>query len=80
MNLEQSRYTKFSLCREMLELPDVIRAFDPAVLRPLVDAAQHYQRILLTGEGSSRIFPAKNAIWKHLQTAASPLQIGRAHV
>ena len=50
-------YVSFALCREMLETPDVVRRF---VLPP--DARCASDRVLLTGEGSSRIFPAKRAV------------------
>ena len=61
MRSDSSRYTKYALCREMLETPGVMRAFRPeaaAKLAALVDPAAP---LMLTGEGSSRIFPAKRA-------------------
>jgi glucosamine--fructose-6-phosphate aminotransferase (isomerizing) len=55
MNRNEDRYTSSSLIREMLETPGIIRDFD-------VDGARGFaprtERVLLTGEGSSRIFPA----------------------
>ena len=56
----------------MLELPAIIRAFDPSVMKPFIEAGQGCQRVLLTGEGSSRLFPAKHAIWRHQQTGQKP--------
>lgn len=53
------RYASYALCREMLETPDVVRRFDPEAIashRPTTG------RVMLTGEGSSRIFPAHNVI------------------
>ncbi len=61
MNLKDEKYTKYALCREMMETPEVIRNFNPeaaAGLRALVDPKRP---LMLTGEGSSRIFPAKRA-------------------
>lgn len=52
------RYQNFALVREMLETPSVIRTFAPADLKP----ADQTRPVLLTGEGSSRLFPAKRAI------------------
>jgi len=55
MNNEQ-RYTRYALCREMLETPAVIRRFDSEAAAAL---AVKGSMTILTGEGSSRIFPAK---------------------
>ncbi len=64
-----SRYSTFALCREMLETPDVVRRF---VLPPEARCAS--DRVLLTGEGSSRIFPAKRAI-THARRNGWPLRV-----
>jgi glucosamine--fructose-6-phosphate aminotransferase (isomerizing) len=64
MNLTEERYSRFALVREMMESVAVARRFDPAIasdLAPIVAAAG---RLFLGGEGSSRLFPAKNAIRK----------------
>ena len=58
MNGNDDRYTPYSLVREMLETPGVIRGF------PVDRVLEHAPRtpsVFLTGEGSSRIFPAKHA-------------------
>ena len=51
---------RFALVREMLETPRIISDFrscdDPAI----IESIRKTGKILLTGEGSSRIFPAKN--------------------
>lgn len=51
---------RFALVREMNETPRIISDFrtcdDPAV----IDSIRRTKHLLLTGEGSSRIFPAKN--------------------
>lgn len=62
MNAVDSRYTQFGLTRDMLATPEIIRGFDPA--RPAATAREIAKtgKLLLTGEGSSRIFPAKSAM------------------
>jgi glucosamine--fructose-6-phosphate aminotransferase (isomerizing) len=72
MNLTEEKYTKFHLCKEMLETAQVVRSFDPAVGKPFAEAIRGKDRILLTGEGSSRIFPAKRAIAANLQSGGRP--------
>ncbi len=61
MNLNEEKYTQFALCREMLEAPDVMRRFNHAAAAPLAELVKGSQALLFTGEGSSRIFPAKRA-------------------
>ena len=43
----------------MLEAPDILRRFNPSAAEPLAAVLRGSEEILLTGEGSSRIFPAK---------------------
>jgi glutamine---fructose-6-phosphate transaminase (isomerizing) len=62
MQLERSPYSSFGLVQDMLQTAAVIRTFDPAVVQPLVAAIRQAGRLLFTGEGSSRLFPAKAAI------------------
>lgn len=62
MNLQDARYTRFSIAREMLETADVVRRFDAGVAKPFLKPIQKKKGLLLTGEGSSRIFPAKRAM------------------
>ncbi len=52
----------YSLVNEMLETPGVIRRFDPARAADWARAIDAKKRLFLTGEGASRIFPAKNMI------------------
>lgn len=56
----------FFLPQEMRATVDVIRGFDPAVVAPWRHIIKG-RRLLITGEGSSRIFPAKNAVSLALQ-------------
>ncbi len=66
MNSQDKKYTTFALCREMLDTVDVVRNFDPARTSKVAKDIVAVGKLLLTGEGSSRIFPAKNAIRKTL--------------
>ncbi|GAB4133206.1 SIS domain-containing protein [Thermopirellula anaerolimosa] len=74
MNLRDPRYGDFALVREMLETPDGIRRFDPTAAQEAAVEVHATRRLLLTGEGSSRIFPAKNAIYENLKLGC-PWQI-----
>jgi len=64
MNVTDTKYNQFGLVRDMLQTPDVVAKFDPNLKTPARSIAQA-GRLLLTGEGSSRIFPAK-----HMMTQA----------
>lgn len=46
----------------MLAAPGVVSTFDASVAGPIADGVRDTGRLLLTGEGSSRLFPAKHAI------------------
>jgi glucosamine--fructose-6-phosphate aminotransferase (isomerizing) len=69
MNLKDGKYSRYKLVREMMQTPDVIRRFDPQAARAFVPALKASGRLFLTGEGSSRIFPAKRAIYDCLRKA-----------
>lgn len=62
MNSTDSRYTKFGLTRDMLAVPEIIRGFDPSRGAETAREIAATGRLLLTGEGSSRIFPAKSVM------------------
>ncbi len=57
------KYTQFSLIQEMLETIDVVRNFSIDNCSDLINNVKKSGKLFLTGEGSSRIFPAKNAIY-----------------
>jgi len=59
MTLEKEQYSQFFLVKEMMETADVIREFD---VQRALEFTPEASRILLTGEGSSRLFPAKRAV------------------
>ena len=67
MNLKEEKYKKYALVREMMETPDIVKAFDPGVAVKFADAVRSRKGLFLTGEGSSRIFPAKRSIWASLK-------------
>lgn len=54
--------SSYGLIDDMLEVPGMIRRFDPAATAEWRRSFAPGQKILVTGEGSSRIFPAKNMI------------------
>ena len=60
----QSAYTQFALVREMMETPAIIKNFKLKNTDSVVAAIKKTGKIFFTGEGSSRIFPAKNAMYQ----------------
>ena len=58
----EERYTQYALVREMMETVEVIRNFKLEDAAKAVEAIRAKGRMFFTGEGSSRIFPGKNAI------------------
>lgn len=67
MNLVDAKYKDFALVREMLETPGIIRKFQFGQAAETAQIIKLAGRLLLTGEGSSRIFPAKNLIAAAMQ-------------
>lgn len=67
MNLQEEKYSKYALVREMMETPGIIRSFDPDVSERFVKPIRTKKGLFLTGEGSSRLFPAKRAIFSSLK-------------
>ena len=63
MKLTEEKYNKYALVREMMETPQIIRSFKPEVAAKFAEAVRKHKGLFLTGEGSSRIFPAKRAIY-----------------
>jgi glucosamine--fructose-6-phosphate aminotransferase (isomerizing) len=74
MNLTDSRLKDFALAREMMEVPPVLRRFDFGRCREAAETVKRAGKLLLTGEGSSRIFPAKSMIYERMRTGF-PLEI-----
>lgn len=67
MNLTDQKYNKYALVREMMETPDIINAFKPEAAAKFAAPVKKHKGLFLTGEGSSRIFPAKRAIYASLK-------------
>src|SRR5664279_3957944 len=67
MRLSEEKYNKYALVKEMMETPGIIKSFDPATAERYAESVRKQKGILLTGEGSSRIFPAKSAIYAALK-------------
>lgn len=62
MNLKEEKYNRYALVKEMMETPGIIRNFDAGAASDFADKVKSRKGLFLTGEGSSRIFPAKRAI------------------
>jgi glutamine---fructose-6-phosphate transaminase (isomerizing) len=62
MNVNDPKFNQFALVREMWETPGLIEKFDFAASQDAATTVRETGRLFLTGEGSSRIFPAKNLI------------------
>ena len=62
MRLDNPKYAKYALCREMLETVDVIHDFKTKDLSKAIKSLKETGKLFMTGEGSSRIFPAKHTI------------------
>jgi glucosamine--fructose-6-phosphate aminotransferase (isomerizing) len=67
MNLSDSKYKQYALVREMMDTVAVVKNFRAEQTGKVAAEIGKAGRLLLTGEGSSRIFPAKNAIRKTLR-------------
>lgn len=62
MHLDREPYSSFGLVKDMLSAVDVVRKFDPSVVDHIAKQIPTTVKLLLTGEGSSRLFPAKGVI------------------
>ena len=62
MNHNDKDYRKFFLIREMLEVKQVLSRMDTCRIFEFAPYIKN-KKVLLTGEGSSRIFPAKKVIY-----------------
>jgi glutamine---fructose-6-phosphate transaminase (isomerizing) len=67
MNLSNKKYFQCALVREMMDTVEVVKNFDPNQTKAVAKKISSVGRLLLTGEGSSRIFPAKNVMRKALK-------------
>lgn len=71
MNSQDARYTQFGLTTDMLATPEIVRKFDPQRMAATAREIAAVGRLLLTGEGSSRIFPAKSMMAHASRVGAS---------
>ncbi len=74
MNPRNPKYANFALVREMLETPRIVGGFDFRAARDAALMIWDTGKLFLTGEGSSRIFPAKNLICEVLRLGV-PLSV-----
>ncbi len=70
MNNEE-KYTKFAMAREMMETPGIIRNFKPQDMANIVEQIKQTGKLFFVGEGSSRIFPSKNALAQTLRAGCN---------
>lgn len=54
--------SRFALINEMLETADIIQNFRPELAQDWANKIKASKHLFITGEGSSRIFPAKNLL------------------
>lgn len=67
MNLKDPKFREFALVQEMLQTPPIIGKFDFTQAAATAQTIRETGRVMLTGEGSSRIFPAKSLMAEVLQ-------------
>ncbi len=65
MNLTDQKYSQFGLVRDMMQTPQIVAQFNLNQAADVAGRIAKAGKLLLTGEGSSRIFPAK-----HMMTQA----------
>jgi len=63
MNLKDSKYNKYYLIKEMLETAEIVKHLDIEKILSFGKEVKK-ERIFFSGEGSSRIFPAKKTIYE----------------
>ena len=71
MNTTEQKYNKFALVREMMETPGIVRNFKHDDIHRFAKKIKSKKGLLMTGEGSSRIFPAKRTIYSMLKSGYS---------
>jgi len=74
MNLTDSKYKDFALVQEMLQAPELLKNFDFSQTKNIAQVVKQTGRIFLTGEGSSRIFPAKSFMY-HVRQSGLDLNV-----
>ena len=72
---DKAPYNQFALTKEMLETSNVVKNFNAESVKAIADSVKEKKHYLLTGEGSSRIFPAKRAAYANFKNKSSDLII-----
>jgi glucosamine--fructose-6-phosphate aminotransferase (isomerizing) len=68
MNNKETRYSKYALVREMMETPDIIKKYSTGDAVKFAKKAKTKKGLFFTGEGSSRIFPARRAMYSLMKS------------
>lgn len=68
----------YHLIKEMFETPDIIRNFKQDNCQQIYSKIKNLAVLMLTGEGSSRIFPAKNVSYHRMQSNNGPTIISES--
>jgi glucosamine--fructose-6-phosphate aminotransferase (isomerizing) len=68
MNNRDKKYNQYALVREMMEMPDLVKNYNAGDALRFASKAKTKKGLFLTGEGSSRIFPAKRAMYSLLKS------------
>jgi len=72
MNNLKAYSEQFHLVKEMLETGQLIANFEDASIVKIFNTIREVKKVLLTGEGSSRIFPAHHLIYRRLNIEQGP--------
>lgn len=67
MNLADLQYANYTLVQEMMQCIEAVKKFSPDLTKEVAGEIKSVGKLFLTGEGSSRILPAKNAMRKALK-------------
>ena len=63
MNLQDNKYNNYFLIKEMLETGEIVNRLDIEKILSYEKEVKK-ERIFITGEGSSRIFPTKKIMYE----------------
>lgn len=64
MNCSEKKYSQYAITTEMMDTVETVKRFNPECTRQIAEQISKVGNVYLTGEGSSRIFPAKNTLRK----------------
>jgi glutamine---fructose-6-phosphate transaminase (isomerizing) len=63
----EEKYMQFCLVQEMMDTPEIIKNFQLKDADAVIETVKSKGKLFFTGEGSSRIFPAKNAMYTSMR-------------